>query len=412
MAEATTTDTIRVLIAEGDPGERDRLLRILTGVAGIEVVGLSLDGQEAAQMAVQLKPDVVVMNEAIPELDGLEATQLIWLAAPDIATLLLTHNSDPHILLRAMRAGAKGCLAQPVDATALVEAVQAAYSVQLRRHTPEFKAITDPRLMPRVISVTGAKGGVGKTTLASNLAMALAQKHPGQVVLVDLYSQFGDVALMLDMHPKRTLADLVSVEDELDAQLIEGYLTPYDAGLKVLVSANEPVELNFITVKCVSKVLSLLKRSHRFVVIDVPPVLYDVTSYVLSHSSIVLLVANLFDLTTLSDTRKLFRTLAASTVAREKIRLVLNRVARHNRLHAEEVERSFDHAVAARIPNAGQIVVSSVNEGRPFVLTHPDSAVSLSIRSLAENIARDGLRGGSHPRHGRSGLLWLARRER
>jgi pilus assembly protein CpaE len=407
--EQPTANTIRVLIAEGDPSDREILLRMLANEAGIEVMGLALDGHEAAQMAVQLKPDVVVMDEAMPDLSGLEATELIWLGAPQVATLLLARNGDPQILRRAMRAGAKDCLAKPVDATTLVEAVRAAYSVRQRRETPEFKAIMDPRLMPRVIAVTGAKGGVGKTTLATNLAAVLGQKFPGQVVLVDLYSQFGDVALMLDLRPKRTMADFVNIEDELDAQLLEGYLIPHDAGFKALVASTEPLQFNFITLKCMSKVLSLLKRSHRFVVIDVPPMLYDVSSYVLAHASTVLVVANLFDLTTLDDTRKLLRTLASGTVAREKVRLVLNRVARHNRLRAEEVEQSFDHGVAARIPNGGHIVVASVNEGRPVVLAHPDSPVSRSIRALAEDIARDTVGVNSHPSLARARLGWLTR---
>jgi pilus assembly protein CpaE len=99
-----------------------------------------------------------------------------------------------------------------------------------------------------------------------------------------------------------------------------------------------------------------------------------------------LLVANLYDLTTVNDTRKLYRTLVREYVPREKVRIVLNRVSRHNRLQASEIERTFGQGITAQIPNAGHIVVSSVNEGRPFVLTHPSSPVSRSIRALAAKV--------------------------
>jgi pilus assembly protein CpaE len=206
------------------------------------------------------------------------------------------------------------------------------------------------------------------------------------VVLLDVYAQFGDVALMMNLRPKRTLVELVPLEDELDAELLEAYLTPHPSGLKVLVGSSDPLELDAISIRCLSAVLNILKRSHRFIVMDVPPMLYATTIHALTHSYYILLVANLYDLTTVNDTRKLYRTLVREYVPREKVRIVLNRVSRHNRLQASEIERTFGQGITAQIPNAGHIVVSSVNEGRPFVLTHPSSPVSRSIRALAAKV--------------------------
>jgi len=380
------TSRIRVLVADTQPEVRERYLHWLSGQADMEVVGLAQDGLEAAQMAVQLRPEVVLIDKDIEGTDGLHVAQLVWLAAPEISTIIMCDSPTAEVVEAAMRAGAKACIRKATEPKALLEAIREACRVHTLRSSPEFRSLVDPARMPRIVSVTGAKGGVGKTTIAANLAVTLARKHPGEVVLIDAYAQYGDVALMLNVKPKRTLVELVPLEDELDSELVEAHLTHHSSGLKVMVGSVDTLELNAISVKCLSGVLNILRRSHRYIVMDVPPMLYETTIYTLSHSFYVMLVANLFDLTTLNDSRKLFQTLVKRYLPKEKILLVLNRVNRHNRLQAKEIERTFGRPVAAQIPNAGHIVVSSINEGRPFVLTNPTAPISRSIEALAEEV--------------------------
>jgi len=209
-------------------------------------------------------------------------------------------------------------------------------------------------------------------------------------VLVDLYSQFGDVALMLNLHPDRTLADMAVFEDEIDQDLVEAHLTPHESGLKVLVGSNTPTDLNPLGAKSLRAVLNSLKRAYRFVVLDVPPLLYQTTTYVLTHATSVALVANLFDLTTLNDTRKLYQLLVRDYVPGERVHLVLNRVARGNRLRIEEIESALGRPAAATIPNATGLAVNAINTGRPFVTSHPEAAVSRSIATLADTLTRIG----------------------
>jgi pilus assembly protein CpaE len=386
MSDQGAARPIRVLIADSEPDIRERYSRWLSAQPDMDVVGLAQDGQEAAQLAVQMRPDVLLMDEDMPQMNALDAAQMVSLAAPQIITLLTCQSPGPQIWRDAMRAGVRDCLQKTEDPQALVDAIRKAWGVQDKRRSPEFAQILDPARMPRVVSITGAKGGVGKTTIATNLAVDLAQQYPGQVLLLDVYAQFGDVALMMNLRPKRTLVELVPLADEMDAELLDAYLTSHPSGLKVLVGSSDPLELNAISVKCLSATLNILKRSYRYIVMDVPPMLYETTIHALTHSSYVFLVANLYDLTTVNDTRKLYRTLVREYVPREKLRIVLNRVSRHNRLQASEIERTFGQGITAQIPNAGHVVVSSVNEGRPFVLTHPSSPVSRSIRALATTV--------------------------
>ena len=378
----------RILIASGDEFESEQILQVLSSQPDMEVVGIAQNGLEASQMTVRLDPDVALLDAELADMNGLSAAETIGLAVPHVATVLMSGEGADHLWRQAMRAGIRDVLPKPLVPGDLLETVRGIRQARDRRNTPEFRALVDPELMPRVIAVAGAKGGVGKTTVATNMAVALAQEHPGQAVLVDVYSQFGDVALMMNLRPKRSLVDMAPLEDHIDEELVEAHLTPHDSGLKVLVAANEPTELTTVNVKTLSAVLRGLKRRYRYIVLDVPPMLYETTIFALTHATAVMLVANLFDLTTLNDTRKLYHLLTRDYVAKERIHVVLNRVARSNRLQVDEIERAFGREAIATIPNAAGLVVTSINEGVPFVIRHPDAPISRSIRELAQQVVK------------------------
>jgi pilus assembly protein CpaE len=379
-------------MAGSDPQERARLRQQLTEmqVGGLplamEVVGQARDGQEAVHMTLVQKPDLVLLESDLPVLDGYEAAQLITLASPGTLIGLIGGAETPADLRRALRSGVREFIPRPLRPETLGAALQSLLAIEERRHSAEFVNMTDPARIPMTICVTGAKGGVGKTTITSNLACALAQENPGNVVLVDLYTQFGDVATMLNLSPRRTVADMVPLAEELDPQLVADHLEAHNSGLRVLIGSVDPKPLDFFSTRFLEELMGVLKRSYRFIIVDVPPILHPGTLYMIGHSQAVVLVANLFDLTTASDTKKLLDAVKGKQVPEERLKVVLNRVSKENQLQIKDIERAFSHPIAATIPNDGKLVPTSINRGVPFVITHPDSAIAMSIKEFMGNL--------------------------
>ncbi len=381
---------IRVLLADSRAERREQVRAALAADPEMEIVGQARDGQEAVQHAYALRPDLVLLAADLSVRDGFAAAELLAASGLPGQSILFSEGSQPDDLRRAMRAGARECVPWPCAGADLCETLRAVHEDSLRRRSPDFAAAADPRAQPRVLAVTGAKGGVGKTTLAVNLAATLAAETGEPTVLLDLYTQFGDAALLLNLTPRRTLADLVRLDPaDLDARLLEDHLERHSSGLRLLAGAGAPLPLDALTPACLDHVLGLLKHEHRHIVLDVPPVLHATTLHALAHAHAVLLVANLFDLTTLADSRQWLEAVAGRHVAPESVQVVLNRVAPRNRLQLPDIERTLGRPAACLIPNDGKLVPHSVNAGAPFVLSHPNSRVAQSVYGLARRLAAD-----------------------
>ena len=373
---------LRVLLGSHEAAERHQWRQWLSE-APLEVVGQAQDGQEAVQLALQLRPDLVLLDHALPVIDGYQAAGMISLAAPGALQVLVGPSDGPDSLRRALRAGAREMVGRPITRERLRETMIGVAGLRSIAETPEYRIVTDPTRVPQTISVTGAKGGVGKTTLSTNLAVAIAREAPGQTVLIDMYSQFGDVPTMLNLNPRRTLADLVPATEELDSQMVEEHLETHSSGLRVGIGSVQPQPLDLFTTRFLEQLTGILKRQYRYIVVDVPPILHAGTLFMLAHSNTVLLVANLFDLTTAGDTRKLLDAVKGSYVPPERIRVVLNRVSPENQLQVSEVEKAFGQTVVAQVPNDGRVVPHSVNQGIPFLISSPGAPVSRAVRQLA-----------------------------
>jgi pilus assembly protein CpaE len=397
-----TKPKIRIVMTEPQPGAADALRAQLSSEVGgsaaeVEIVGYARDGLEAAQMAAQMTPDVILVHEELPGMNGYEACEMISLAAPDVAVVLLAEvdrAARADVTTRALRAGARAVLSTEIPTETLTETLDSLANLTKLRDQPEYELITDPMKMPVAIAVTGAKGGVGKTTIATNLAVSFARRFPDEVLLVDFYGQYGNVSLMLDLSTNSSIGDLASFASELDINVIETHLVRHQAsslrvlpGCPELIDTQLPVAMGQGEIVFLADLIGLLRRHYRFVFFDVPPLVSQASNYVFSRCQYILLVSNLIDLSTLRDTATFYKQLVEMRIAPERIKIILNRDSRNNEFSVQDLEQAADAKIAFQLPDDPTTTQPSINEGVPCVISRPNSALARAIHELTGQLA-------------------------
>lgn len=326
---------------------------------------------------------LVVFGPGVPlsEAVGYAASQRI--ARPALGVVLLRPHLDLGVLSEALRAGVRE-VADINDPAAVLAAC--ARSLNLSRQMrggpvrpPEVDEGTTPD--GRVITVFSAKGGCGKTTLATNLAISLAHGGSRRVCILDLDLAFGDVAIMLQLVPERTIADLIPVADRIDETGVRTMLTPYCPGVDAMLAPVQPAIAEEVTRDLVADLIELARAMFDYVVIDTPPHFNDVVLAALDASHLYVLVATP-DLPALKNLRVTLDMFEMLDYQRDHRVVVLNRADARVGLTAADIERVIRVPIASHVPSSRDVPIS-VNKGVPIVLDSPGHPVSTAIRELA-----------------------------
>jgi len=381
---------ITVLVADAKTASRQELQAQLERDRGVDVIGDASDGREAIEMVRSLRPNVVVLDGAIIGLDSLTVIDSIGTISPDTAVIVLIDGADMDLMRRLMRAGARDVLTRPVPQEELLATIRSVFAAtQKQRESYTAAPSYEPtKQLGEIIAVYSPQGGAGKSMLSANLAVAMAKaageggKDP-RIALVDLNLQFGDIDLMLNLQPQNTIAGLAQKSHGgIDAELIEQYLTVHqESGLKILVAPSTPQYAESITVYTVEQVMETLRESYDYIIVDTPSQLQDTTLAVLDAAKTILLLTSL-DLLALHKTRTALEMLR-QLYAPEKIQLVLNRANSDVGISLADVENVLSVPMRAQIPSDGRVVVTSINEGKPFVLYNQQTLIAKRLNSLA-----------------------------
>jgi pilus assembly protein CpaE len=378
-------DKIRVLLVDDISETRDNIRRILNFDKDIAIIGEARDGLEALEKVQALSPDIVLMDVNMPKLDGISATERITMEHPGCAVIFISVQGEPEYMRRAMMSGARDYLIKPFSGDDLIDTIKRVYQVENRRAAPG-KETRKALFKPQVVTVFGTKGGVGKTTIAVNMAVLLAQTKK-KVVILDLDLQFGDVSVFLNLLPKRTIAELVQEGSQLDLELVESYMIPHLTGIKVLPAPGRPEYAELITPAQVEHIIGILKSAYDYVVIDTPPLFNETNLSALDYSNQVLLALSL-DLATIKNV-KLSLELLESLHHKGKTKMILNRSSEEMGIKVSQAEETLDFLIAAQIPSDGKLCITAVNKGIPFVMSEPNAKVSQAVKGIADLIAKD-----------------------
>jgi pilus assembly protein CpaE len=344
---------------------------------------LSLDSASLALRALHenAAADHLVVGPGVSLESAMGLAEEIRVERPEVGVLLIRNRLDVATLSQALRVGVREVVAAD-DQSALVEALRRSRDLSAR-----MAGVTSGGTsFGKVITVFSAKGGVGKTTLATNVGALLA-KARRRTLLLDLDLAFGDVAISLHLAPTRTISEARAMTGHLDLEGIESLVTRHDpSGLDVLCAPQDPGDADRLPPTLVAEILRVARTSYDYIIVDTPP---SFTEHVLSAvdvSDLHILIATL-DIPAVKNLRVALDTLDALGSPKESRVIVLNRSDAKVGLNPDDVVSAIHSPISVQIP--GSIAVpAAVNRGVAIALEEPRHAVSLALADLADREIR------------------------
>jgi pilus assembly protein CpaE len=336
-----------------------------------------------AHLDVNVFEDCVVLGPSVDQQDVFALAEDMRLRRPSLGVVMIRRRIDTAVLTDALRSGVREVV-QERDLAGLATAVrrQREIAARLREQVENPEGTETTSKGGRVVTVFSAKGGCGKTTLATNLAAALADAKKGSVALLDLDLAFGDVAIALQLFPSHTIADAVPIGEDLDGPALVSLLTSHRSGLQALVAPMEPSAADAIDTPLVVRIIDLLRENFDYLVIDTPPALDDNVLAAFDRSDVVALLATL-DIPALKNLKLTLETLDLIGFSRDRLKIVMNRSDSKVGLALAEVEKTLKTPIVAQIPSSRD-VPASTNRGVAIVSDEPKNPVSIAIRKFVD----------------------------
>lgn len=400
-------DVITILLVDDIPEARENIKKLLAFEPDFRVIGSVGTGREGVAMAKEMKPNIVIMDINMPDMDGIQATSLITESVPTAAVIMMSVQNDPDYLRRAMLAGARNFLTKPISPDELyntIRTVHAQHRVVAQRlsamqQVPEEslrKAVQAEGTENRpghVIVVYSPQGGVGVTTIATNLASGL-MKEGIRVLLVDADLQFGDIGVLLNIQSQSTMVDLVDNIHDLDTELFDSIVFTHDSGMKVLMGPARPeyaevIEQNNPT--AVAQMLEKISGNYDFIVVDTSHQLNETVLSLFDIAAKIVLVG-MPTLACVKNVRFVLDLFDQLNYPPDKTFLILNRVLDdRNRqrftIPSEKIARFLKRPIELEIPSDELTALEAMSKGIPIIARRDKSRSPVKeLMSLSDTL--------------------------
>jgi len=386
-----------VLILSQSSEARTRIRRVLSLARDLKVVDAAEVGPQGLAKVMSLLPDVIIVDSGWGRKADVNFIRSIASAVPASVIMLVAPDGDMDYVQQALLAGARGFVARSSAESDLVEALDRVLQLETTRLRRQAEAIETPGVSDtragKLVSVFSAKGGVGCTVIAVNLAVALRRQTEHPVCLFDCDLDFGNAAVLLNLWPQATLGDLVPYADDLSTEIVEEVMLTHSSGVRVLLPPPAFEEMEGITPYLVTRVLEILKGRHEFTIVDAGAHLDAISLAILDASSRIVLVTTP-EVPALHNLRRMLQLTEDLGYPREKVVILGNRFSTGWGIQRTDIAESLGYPVSVALPSDGRLVTEAANRGVPFVIDAPGSGPARSVYELAELLVNTHLDSG------------------
>jgi len=368
------------MIVDDVQDTRDSVRRLLEFEQDIEVISEAEGGSEALSIAEKIKPDVILMDINMPEMNGIRTTELMKERVPETDIIIMSVQGEQDYLRRAMLAGARDYIVKPFSGGELANAIVRVYTTK-KPHVVAPQQVSVRK--NKTITFFSTKGGVGKTVIATNVAVALAQRASLKILFLDLDLQFGDGAVFLNSIPKWTIADIAQGGQIRDEE-IKACITVHESGLDFLAAPMRPEHAETVSIEAVKQILAYAKKTYDFVIIDTQNRFEDMSLLALDEADEIWLMVSL-DLPTIKNS-KLCLELMTHLGFFNKVKIFVNRSGSDVGIEDRDIKETLGMSASFKIPSDGKVVIGALNAGNPFVTEYPQSKVSEGILKIVETL--------------------------
>jgi len=378
----------KVLVVDDDLNIQ-RVLVFALKQEGYEVMVAS-DGAAGVEMALEAKPDLILMDVAMPKLDGYAATQQIRAAEKEgrVPIIMLTSEAEVEQRVKGLRAGADDDIVKPFHPLELMARIKAL----LARGGPStVRTSAEAPTLGRLCLFYPAKGGVGTTTIAINTAIALARELRRRTALIDANLQFGDLRVFLDLG--LDTASIVNAinEPDLDLDLFRKLLVHHRSGIELLLAPPSPAAADVVVERqrqnpaVLSTVLGLSRRLYDYTLVDMSQTIDDFNLQLFDEADVIYVIMTA-DLSCLKNVRLVLETMDSLGYEKAKVQLVLNRSNAYTGINVSNAESALGRKIDYQIINEYRGAISALNSGEPFMSSRPDSTLGKSVMEFAKAI--------------------------
>ncbi len=355
----------------------------------IALLSIATDLPSLMSAVAERRPAVVLLDLALAGPDATTTVRAVLAASPESCVVVTGADATPALISRAVSAGARAFILRPFQADELLTTIQDAHRNLTELRKLQRGDATPARGRGTVIAVYSPKGGVGCTTIATNLAVALATRSKRAVAIVDLDLQFGDVGVALDLHSANSVIDLIAHAGDLDARLLADIFVRHESGVHALVAPEHVGSAESADPVRIVHAVEALRDHFAYIVCDLWSSLDDLSLGALRAADRVVLVTTP-EVPALKNIRRVMA--ATPLLSDDRTLIVLNRHPGKAGVSIADVERNLGRRVGATIPSEGIGVTDAINQGISMFDSRAGVRASRSFMKLAEALLRD-----SHP---------------